>query len=63
MNRLQQIWKAKEVRNKILFVLAMLFIYRVAAHIPIPGIDATGLKDFLQVIKFWVWSTSFRAVV
>jgi preprotein translocase subunit SecY len=46
MNRLQQIWKAKEVRNKILFVLAMLFVYRVAAHIPIPGIDPSGLKDF-----------------
>jgi preprotein translocase subunit SecY len=46
MNRLQQIWKAKEVRNKILFVLAMLFIYRIAAHIPIPGIDASRLKDF-----------------
>jgi len=41
-----QIWKIKDLRNSILFVLAMLVISRIAAHIPIPGIDATALKDF-----------------
>ncbi|MFA6410535.1 MAG: preprotein translocase subunit SecY [Candidatus Buchananbacteria bacterium] len=41
-----QIWKIKDLRNSILFVLAMLVIARIAAHIPIPGIDASALKDF-----------------
>src|SRR3989344_7534644 len=48
MNRLKQIWQAKEVRNKILFVLAILVVYRIAAHIPIPGIDAANLQAFFN---------------
>jgi len=45
MNMLLRIIKTKEVRNNILFILAMLFIFRVAAHIPVPGIDASALSD------------------
>ncbi|MBI4090523.1 MAG: preprotein translocase subunit SecY [Candidatus Komeilibacteria bacterium] len=41
-----QIWKARDIRKRILFVLALLIIYRLASHIPLPGIDATQLKDF-----------------
>ena len=43
--KLQQIWKAKDLRNNILFVLAMLVIFRLAAHIPVPGVDAAALKN------------------
>jgi preprotein translocase subunit SecY len=43
-----QIWKAKDLRNNILFVLAMLVIFRVAAHIPVPGVNAAALKQFFQ---------------
>lgn len=41
-----QIWKLKDLRKKILFVLAMLVIFRVAAHIPIPGINVQNLREF-----------------
>ncbi len=41
-----QIWRVKELRNKIFFVLAMLLIFRVAAHIPIPGVNVENLKEF-----------------
>ena len=41
-----QIWKLKDLRNNILFVLLMLAIARVAAHIPLPGVDVAGLKNF-----------------
>jgi len=44
-NKLVQIWKAKDLRKNILFVLAMLVIFRLIAHIPIPGVDATALKN------------------
>jgi preprotein translocase subunit SecY len=47
-NKLIQIWKAKELRNKIGFVLAMLVIFRFAAHIPIPGVNAEALQDFFS---------------
>ena len=48
MNTLRQIWKTPELRNSILFVLCMLVIFRIAAHIPIPGIDAENLRKFFQ---------------
>ncbi|MBT4849619.1 preprotein translocase subunit SecY [Candidatus Parcubacteria bacterium] len=47
-NKLRQIWKAKDVRNSILYVLALLIVFRVAAHIPVPGINTEGLAEFFQ---------------
>jgi len=44
-DKLLQIWKARDLRNNILFVLVMLVIFRLAAHIPIPGVDAVALKN------------------
>src|SRR3989344_3701089 len=46
--KLVQIWKIKDLRQSIVFVAAMLAIFRIAAHIPIPGIDAKALKDFFS---------------
>ena len=46
--KLVQMWSLKELRNKILFVLSMLVIFRVAAHIPIPGINVENLRDFFN---------------
>ena len=37
------IFKNKEIRNKIFFTLAMLFIYRLGSAIPVPGVDANQL--------------------
>lgn len=48
MNVLRQIWKTTELRRSIFFVLAMLVIFRIAAHIPIPGVDAENLRKFFQ---------------
>ncbi len=45
-DKLIQIWKAPDIRRRILFVLAILVIYRIASHVPLPGIDASQLKDF-----------------
>jgi preprotein translocase subunit SecY len=46
LKKLIQIWKIKDLRNSILFVAAMLVVFRLAAHIPIPGIDTQALSDF-----------------
>lgn len=48
LNKLVQIWKAKDLRKNIFFVLMMLVIFRVAAHIPIPGVDVVALRDFFS---------------
>ncbi len=47
-HKLIQIWKAKDLRKNIVFVLAMLAIFRLCAHIPIPGVNAAALKEFFS---------------
>ncbi|PIV10057.1 MAG: preprotein translocase subunit SecY [Candidatus Portnoybacteria bacterium CG03_land_8_20_14_0_80_41_10] len=44
--RVIQILKIKDLRQKIFFVLMILVIFRVAASIPVPGIDAERLRQF-----------------
>lgn len=41
-----QIFKIKDLRNKILFVLGILVVFRLAANIPVPGVDISKLKEF-----------------
>ncbi|MBI4122166.1 MAG: preprotein translocase subunit SecY [Parcubacteria group bacterium] len=48
MNKLRQIFQIKELRNSIFFVLAMLFLFRVLAHIPVPGVNVENLQAFFQ---------------
>ncbi len=47
-DKLVQAWRVKEVRNGLLFVLGMMAIFRVAANIPIPGIDLEQLHKFFD---------------
>lgn len=46
--KIRQIWKVKDLRAKILFVIAMLVIFRIASHIPIPGINVENLKNLFE---------------
>ena len=45
--KMQQIWKIKDIRNKILFVVGMLVVFRLVAHIPVPGVNIANLRQFL----------------
>ncbi len=45
---LQNITKIPELKNRILFTLAMLAVYRLGCYIPTPGIDRTALADFFS---------------
>lgn len=42
----------KSLRNKILFVVAVLFIFRFLATIPVPGVDVARLNQFLSTNQF-----------
>ncbi len=48
MSKLRQILQIKELRNSIFFVMGMLLLFRVLAHIPVPGVDADALRSFFQ---------------
>ncbi len=41
-------FKIPDLRNRILFTLGMLAIYRLGGHIPTPGIDADQLEEFFR---------------
>jgi len=46
--KLQQIWKAKDIRDKIIYVLLLLVVFRIAAHIPVPGINVVDLRSYFE---------------
>ncbi len=39
------IFRVKDLRNKIFFTLALLIIYRVGFHIPVPGFDPAAIES------------------
>ena len=40
--------KATDLRNRILFTLALLIVYRLGTWIPVPGIDGVALREFMD---------------
>lgn len=42
------IGKIPELKNRILFTLGMLVVFRIGAHIPVPGMDAAVLAQFFN---------------
>ncbi|VAX15534.1 Protein translocase subunit SecY [hydrothermal vent metagenome] len=42
------IFKIPELKNRILFTLAMLAVFRVGSHIPTPGVNTEVLAEFFQ---------------
>jgi preprotein translocase subunit SecY len=47
LNSIRNIFKIPELKNRVLFTLAMLAVYRISAHIPTPGINGAELSKFL----------------
>ena len=45
LQTLKNAWKTKELRNKILFTLFILLIYRIGTVIPVPFVEAHSFAD------------------
>ena len=39
--------KAKDLRQRIVFTILLLMVYRLGTYIPVPGIDGTALREFM----------------
>ena len=39
--------KATDLRNRIIFTLCILVVYRIGTYIPVPGIDHDALREFV----------------
>ena len=48
ITKVSQIFKVRDLRKKIMFVITMLVIFRVAANVPVPSIDTQALADFFE---------------
>lgn len=46
LESVKSIFKIPELRNKVLFTLGILAIYRLGGQVPIPGIDRIALGEF-----------------
>ena len=44
----QSAFRIPELRNKILFTLGILVVYRIGGQVPIPGIDRIALQEFFS---------------
>src|SRR5688572_11096168 len=42
------IFRIPELRNKVLFTLFMLAIYRIGYHVPIPGVDQQAMEQIAE---------------
>jgi preprotein translocase subunit SecY len=47
----QNIFKIPELKNKILYTLALLAVYRIGVHVPTPGIDSIALGKIFEAYK------------
>ena len=45
---IQNIFRIEELRERIIFTIFMLFVFRIGAHIPTPGIDGSALTAFFE---------------
>jgi len=50
--KLLLLFKIRELRNKIIFVLFLLSIFRLASTIPVPGVDVERLRSFFAGNQF-----------
>jgi preprotein translocase subunit SecY len=42
------LWKAEDIRRKLLITLLILVIYRLAAHVPVPGADRQAIAGIIS---------------
>ena len=42
------LWRSEDIRRKLLITLGILMLYRVAAVIPVPGVNSDALAAFFQ---------------
>lgn len=48
MSSIKVLFKDKELRNKLLFSLFLLLVFRILSHIPVPWVDTSTLKEITE---------------
>ncbi len=70
LNTLKNIWKIKELRQRILFTFAMLAVYRLGSYVVLPGVDPSQLdtgsgntNDLLGMINMFTGGAFQNAAI
>ncbi len=45
------LWKVKELRNRLLFTALIIVLVRVASNIPCPGVDPAALEEYIKMVS------------
>lgn len=53
LKKLALLFTIPDLRRKVFFILGVLFVFRIAAAIPVPGVDPVRLKAFLSGNQFF----------
>lgn len=48
---LRNVFKIPELRRKVLITVALILVYRIGRHIPVPGVNADALTSFFEAQK------------
>jgi preprotein translocase subunit SecY len=51
LTSLKNVLKIADLRNKILFTLGIIAIYRFGSHVPVPGIDLSAVDQLKEQAK------------
>ena len=51
LNSIQKAFKVKEVRERLLYTFMMLIVIRIGSCLPIPGVDASFLREFFTNLQ------------
>jgi preprotein translocase subunit SecY len=44
-NTLRNAWKVPDIRKKMLYTIMMLLVYRIGAHVPVPGVNVSYIAE------------------
>ena len=48
LEAIANVFRVPDLRNRILFTLALLAVYRLGAFVPTPGVNTVALQDFFE---------------
>src|ERR1700684_1708720 len=48
LEAIANVFRIPDLRKRVFFTLAMLAVYRLGGHLPIPGVDAKRFEEFIQ---------------
>jgi preprotein translocase subunit SecY len=51
LSRLRNMFRVPDLRNKILFTIFIILIFRIGSHIPVPYVDFRAIKDLKEAAE------------